>query len=64
MTFAQFKVTNWRRLMLACAILAVSLRLFLVGERFAALTAVVAYVILVIVIPNERVVCYGKDSSL
>lgn len=50
--------------MLACAILAVSLRLFFVGERFAALTVVVAYVILVIVIPNERVVCYGKDSSL
>jgi hypothetical protein len=50
MTFAQFKVSNWRGALLTCAILVVSLRLFYVGERIAALTLLVAYPILVIVI--------------
>jgi len=50
MTFAQLKVSNWRRLLLSSAILAVSLCLFYLGERFAALTVAVAYVILAIVI--------------
>jgi len=50
MTFAQLKVSTWRRLLLSRAILTVRLRLFHLGERFAAPTTVVAYVIVVIVI--------------
>jgi hypothetical protein len=49
MTLAHFKASNWRGLLLACAILTISLRLDYVGEPLAALTLVVAYVIMVIV---------------
>jgi len=34
----------WRRLLFACWILTVSLRLFLVGESLTALTVIAAYV--------------------
>lgn len=35
---------TWRRLLFTCWILAVSLRLYLVGDSFNALTVIVAYV--------------------
>ncbi|HYA30934.1 MAG TPA: hypothetical protein VEI95_19105 [Acidobacteriota bacterium] len=35
---------TWRRLLFTCWILAVSLRLFFVGESFTALTVLAAYV--------------------